>query len=81
MCGPECKDVVEVDVARDFGVVVGNEGEGVRESVADACEGRVTIPMSQDVDSLNIGMAAGIMLHEFASRGRRRGAEAPTANI
>lgn len=45
-------------------LVVGNEGAGVSETVAAAAGRRVAIPLSSGVDSLNVAVAAGILLHE-----------------
>jgi tRNA G18 (ribose-2'-O)-methylase SpoU len=52
--------------ARGVVVVLGSEGEGLRPLVLRACEHRVRIdmPRSSDlVDSLNVGVAAGIVFH------------------
>ena len=45
-------------------IVIGNEGNGLPETVADACDRRVTIPMHGTIESLNAAMAAGIILWE-----------------
>lgn len=45
-------------------LVVGSEREGLPESVAKACDVRVTIPMARD--SVNAAMAATIALYEIA---------------
>ena len=45
-------------------VVIGNEGNGLPESVSAACDRRVTIPMHGTIESLNAAMAAGIILWE-----------------
>ena len=45
-------------------LVIGGEADGVRRSVADRCDDRVAIPMSEDFDSLNASVAAGILLYE-----------------
>ena len=44
--------------------VVGNEGHGLSESVIDACDGCVIIPMQEGCESLNAAMAAGILMWE-----------------
>jgi 23S rRNA (guanosine2251-2'-O)-methyltransferase len=51
-------------------VVIGSEGKGVRPSVAEHCDLRVTIPLAR-FDSLNASVAGGILLYE-ALRQRRR---------
>jgi 23S rRNA (guanosine2251-2'-O)-methyltransferase len=45
-------------------VVIGAEGEGVREGVLKACDFKVTIPMAGQVGSLNASVSAGILLYE-----------------
>lgn len=45
-------------------IVIGNEGNGLPETVAAACDRRVTIPMHGTIESLNAAMAAGIILWE-----------------
>lgn len=46
-------------------VVVGNEQEGISRPVLEACSHRVRIPMAPGQDSLNVGVAAGVMLYEI----------------
>lgn len=45
--------------------LVGNEGNGLRETTAAACDRRITIPMAGRAESLNAAMAAGILLWEM----------------
>ncbi|MBA2692140.1 MAG: RNA methyltransferase [Rubrobacter sp.] len=47
-------------------IVVGSEGSGLSEEVANACDGRVTIP--SEAPSLNAAVAASILLYEAHSR-------------
>lgn len=44
-------------------VVFGNEAEGIPESTALLCDRMVHVPMHNNTDSLNVGVAAGIILH------------------
>jgi len=46
-------------------VLIGNEWSGLREGWLALCDTRVTIPMHPGVDSLNLGVAAGIFLYEM----------------
>jgi tRNA G18 (ribose-2'-O)-methylase SpoU len=46
-------------------LVLGHEGDGISSATAAACTHRARIPMSTDVDSLNLAMAAGIALYEW----------------
>jgi tRNA (guanosine-2'-O-)-methyltransferase len=50
-------------------VVLGNEREGIRPAIAEACAGRVRVPMRGFSESLNVSVTAAILLHA-ATRGR-----------
>jgi TrmH family RNA methyltransferase len=45
-------------------IAVGNEGAGVGASLASWAEGRIGIPLRAGAESLNVGVAAGILLYE-----------------
>lgn len=50
----------------NFGAFVfGNEYSGMSQDEIAACDYKLTIPMRPDVDSLNLGVSAGIFLYEF----------------
>lgn len=49
-------------------VVVGSEGKGLSRLVSETCDIRVRIPMPGGAESLNAGVAAGIVLYEAARR-------------
>jgi RNA methyltransferase, TrmH family len=49
-------------------VLVGNEGEGLPEATAGRCDARVRIPMYGTATSLNVSVAAGIVLFDLARR-------------
>lgn len=55
-----------VDWDRPMAVVVGSEGEGLQHDVAAACDERVAIPMRGPAESLNVSVAAGILLFAAA---------------
>jgi tRNA G18 (ribose-2'-O)-methylase SpoU len=46
-------------------LVLGHEGDGISATTAAACTHVGRIPMTADVDSLNVAMAAGIALYEW----------------
>jgi RNA methyltransferase, TrmH family len=50
-------------------VIVGNEGAGIRPQLNAVAAQRVAIPLAQGAESLNVAVAAGILLYEV-SRGR-----------
>jgi TrmH family RNA methyltransferase len=47
-------------------VVVGNEGGGLSSEARERATRLVAIPIAQPVDSLNVAVAAGILLHELS---------------
>ena len=47
-------------------VVIGNEGHGLTESVVDACDHAVIIPMTSRAESFNAAVAASILMWEFS---------------
>lgn len=65
------RTIHDTDLAGDCCVVFGNEGAGVSPEVLAACDEAVMIPMSGEVDSLNVGSAAAVFLYE-AARQRKR---------
>ena len=46
-------------------VLLGSEGYGLPASLVARCDRKVRIPMHHDVDSLNVAVAAGIVIHHF----------------
>jgi 23S rRNA (guanosine2251-2'-O)-methyltransferase len=60
----------ELDLAGPIGLVFGSEGRGVRRLVREACDGEVSIPMLGNIGSLNISVAAAVLLYEVR---RQRG--------
>lgn len=59
----------DVDL-REAVVVVGNEAHGLPAELVEVCDGRITVPMEGEVESLNAAMAATAVLFE-AARQRR----------
>ncbi|WP_425831140.1 23S rRNA (guanosine(2251)-2'-O)-methyltransferase RlmB [Streptomyces fractus] len=49
-------------------IVVGSEGKGLSRLVGETCDYRVRIPMPGGAESLNAGVAAGVVLYEAARR-------------
>ena len=46
-------------------ILLGSEGGGLDESTTRQAEGRVSIPLERGVESLNVAVAAGVLLQAF----------------
>ena len=60
----------KLDLTGPVGLVFGSEGKGIRRLVREACDGAVSIPMLGNVGSLNVSVAAAVLLYEVR---RQRG--------
>ena len=54
--------------SRRQALIVGNEAAGVREEVAQAASHRFRLAMAGRAESLNVAVAAGIMVYDLARR-------------
>jgi 23S rRNA (guanosine2251-2'-O)-methyltransferase len=62
--------VWSADLSGGTALVFGAEGKGVRPGVRRACDAALSIPLAGRVESLNVSVAAGVVLFE-AARQRR----------
>lgn len=67
------KSYTEVDLTGAVGIVLGSEGEGLHELTRKRCDFLVSLPTTGPVKSLNVSVAAGVMLFEVVRQ--RRAAE------
>jgi 23S rRNA (guanosine2251-2'-O)-methyltransferase len=58
-------DYNTVDYKIPAAVVLGNEEKGIRRLTADSCDVLIKIPMKGKLDSLNVSVAAGVILFEI----------------
>jgi len=58
-------DLGSVRFDGDVGLVMGSEGKGMRPLVRKHCDVILSIPLFGKVDSLNVSVAAGILLHQI----------------
>jgi RNA methyltransferase, TrmH family len=59
------EDVRGVHPRGGFALVLGNEGAGVRPEMEELAERRVAVAMRGGAESLNVGVAGSILLHEL----------------
>jgi 23S rRNA (guanosine2251-2'-O)-methyltransferase len=63
--GESALSLFDFDWIRDVVLVLGSEGVGLSPSIRDRCHELIRIPGSGTVDSLNVSVAAGIILSEI----------------
>jgi len=68
-------DYTEWDWTRPSGLVLGGEGGGLHRLVRERCDVLVRIPVQGRIESLNVSVAAGVILYE-ALRQRKSGPNA-----
>jgi 23S rRNA (guanosine2251-2'-O)-methyltransferase len=64
----------DCDLSGGVALVLGAEGKGVRPLVRRTCDGVVSIPLAGHVESLNVSVAAAVLLYEA----RRQRAHVPS---
>lgn len=69
------QSIYDTDLRRPLALVLGAEGEGMRQLTAKTCDQLTRIPMHGAVESLNVSVASGICLYEARrQRGQRNSA-------
>lgn len=61
-------DVSKYTVNKKFALVLGNEGTGVSEEVKSLCDDNLYIKMNSNCESLNVSVAASILMYELGSK-------------
>jgi 23S rRNA (guanosine2251-2'-O)-methyltransferase len=61
----------QADLTGGIALVFGAEGKGIRPLVRRSCDMLVSIPLAGEIESLNVSVAAAVLLYEAA---RQRGA-------
>lgn len=57
--------ITEIEFENSCILVIGNEGNGVKQSTIDSCDKLITIPMNGRAESLNASAAAAILIWEM----------------
>ncbi len=66
---PSATAVGSVKPPERLGLVVGAEGSGLSAAAVGECDDVVRVPMARGVDSLNVGVAAAVLLHRLGEGG------------
>ncbi|MDP5140186.1 MAG: hypothetical protein NWP83_06910, partial [Spirosomaceae bacterium] len=54
----------DADLKVPTAIIMGSEEDGISDGILSRCDKVVKIPMSGKVESLNVSVAAGMMLYE-----------------
>ena len=59
------KSLEELEKMKEFAIIFGNEGNGVRENILSKCDEIIRIDMNPSCESLNVGVSASIVLYHL----------------
>lgn len=59
------KKLWDLEVDRALAFIIGNEGSGIREKTLEHCDFSFSIPMQNDVESLNASVSAALICYEW----------------
>ena len=62
MSAPE--NVYDINFTEPAAIIMGSEDKGIHPSLYKLCDGKFKIPMQKDFESLNVSVAAGMILYE-----------------
>ncbi|MFA6860031.1 MAG: RNA methyltransferase [Clostridia bacterium] len=58
------ENIFSCTMPKEFGLVLGNEGQGISKEMLKKCNKIVSIPMINGLESLNVGVAGSIIMFE-----------------
>lgn len=61
------ENIYEMDYSKKV-IVIGNESKGVSKEILDISDSKTKIPMLGKTESLNAGIATGVILYEYVRR-------------
>lgn len=71
--GPDSRPIEDLDLTGPIALVVGNEGEGMRQLVRQTCDFVAALPMKGHIESLNAAVAGSIAIYlTFLERLRKQ---------
>lgn len=65
-CTEKANDFVgETNLKRSLAIVMGNENKGISKGILNLCDEQIKIPISSNLDSYNVSVAAALVLYEY----------------
>ena len=64
------KNIFETTFEDNCGIIVGNEGQGVSDSLIEISTNKISIPMKNNLESLNAGVSGSIIMYQIANGGK-----------
>jgi TrmH family RNA methyltransferase len=61
-------NILTVEFNEKIAIVLGNEGNGLKNATIDSCSEKIIIPMKNNAESLNVSVAAGIIIWQITNR-------------
>lgn len=58
------QDYYETDLTGSVAFILGSESKGVSDTLSSKCDQTISIPMQKGIESLNVGVSAGIVIYE-----------------
>ena len=58
------KNIKDINFNKKHIFVLGNEANGISDEVEKLCDEKIKIQMTDNIESLNVGIATGIILYE-----------------
>jgi TrmH family RNA methyltransferase len=59
------KSLKTLEKTNKFAIIMGNEGNGIKDTTEDMCDEFIYIDMNDECESLNVGVATSIILYEL----------------
>ena len=58
------KLIYDVDMTGPCAIIMGSEGKGISQSMLELADEKAAIPMSGEITSLNVSVAAAVLMYE-----------------
>ena len=59
------QNLFDMNIEKQIGVVIGNEGNGVSDDISSLCDMTIKIPMNKGIESLNAGVSGSIIMYQI----------------